>query len=193
MAENNMFLKKKWFMLGNLAPDMILSFIIIPHKYSLTAPYVSRLSVKLLNAKRKYRPIMMSFYLGVIAHFICDYFCYTHSELYKGGMRHHFMHEKKQELKKENLFVFFKNKSMKIDRETLAKKFHKYIAQWESMLCQNMDISENDMEFAIYIATWFTSSVYCLSNKLEGEKTDDENLCTRHQCADTSSLCAAEL
>ena len=178
MVKNNMPLKKSSFLLGNLWPDLMFSFIITPHNYSVTSSYISRLAEKLLDYKEDSQPIILSFYLGVITHYICDYFCFTHNDIFKGGVRQHCLYEKKQEFRKERLFTFISERIVVIDYETLLKKLHVYITQWESMLCKDMELSEYDIEFATYIATWFSSSLYGLLNKLSGMKVYANNIRT---------------
>jgi len=169
LADNHMTLNKKYFTLGNLAPDITLSCYIIPHKYPLTASYIRRIANKLLRSKGKCNSAYFSFRLGVVVHFICDYFCYTHSKSYKEGLMGHYRHEMKQEFDRGSLFPFVKERSLKADCETLLDQLNGYIVQWEDMLLQNGDLGKDDMAFATYIATWFSASIYCLAEKPEVE------------------------
>jgi hypothetical protein len=82
--------------LGNLAPDLFLSFIVRRHEYAPTAALVKKRMRRLYEGHFYRRPALFSFYLGTISHYICDYFCYSHHPSFPGSFWEHIVYEARQ-------------------------------------------------------------------------------------------------
>ena len=83
----------KLFLLGNIFPDLIQSYIWCRHEYQHSREYV-RKKIDIL----KKRPRLFSFHLGILAHYISDYFCYPHSASFDKGLIDHISYELKQKI-----------------------------------------------------------------------------------------------
>ena len=89
-------INEKLFLLGTLFPDLIHSYLWRPHTYNNSREFFRK---KLAMLKKK--PKLVSFHLGVLTHYICDYFCYPHSDYYNQGLLQHILYEIKQKAPKE--------------------------------------------------------------------------------------------
>lgn len=84
------------FIWGNLKPDICPSLIKIPHYKKDSEDFISNEISYILETK--YSQFNKSTYkkserLGVIAHYLSDFFCYVHSENFKGGGWEHWAYE----------------------------------------------------------------------------------------------------
>ena len=86
-------INEKLFLIGNLFPDLIHSYIWCRHDYQHSREFFRR---KLEMLKK--RPILFSFHLGILAHYICDYFCYPHSASFDKGLIEHIAYEIQQKI-----------------------------------------------------------------------------------------------
>ena len=93
LKELGCYIHEKLFLLGNLFPDLIQSYLWRRHEHQHSREYVKK---KLDMLKKK--PKLFSFHLGVLAHYICDYFCYPHSSAYSKGLIHHISYEIRQKI-----------------------------------------------------------------------------------------------
>lgn len=85
-------LKKKSFVLGNVLPDCLPTFIYIRHNIESTFEIVKGLIKDLLNLKIDTHRFWIK--LGCTMHYIADYFTYPHTRLFKGGFNEHNKYEK---------------------------------------------------------------------------------------------------
>jgi len=82
------------FMYGNIKPDLIQTSI--PH-YKHTATEFVQAEIETLASLKfnKSKRWLKQFYerLGIITHYLSDFFCYAHSESFQGDMVEHFLYE----------------------------------------------------------------------------------------------------
>lgn len=91
-------LNKRSFLLGNVLPDYLPTFLSRPHFLKNCEAHVQKLIEKLLDryptedarerARKRY-----SRRLGMLCHFYTDFFCYAHSARFSGGLRLHRAYE----------------------------------------------------------------------------------------------------
>ncbi len=84
------------FMLGSIKPDISHRFSNVPHKKKDADKYIYRRIRNILDTdlyKRKKSPVEFSEDLGIIMHYITDFFCFAHSERFKGGIIKHLLYE----------------------------------------------------------------------------------------------------
>jgi hypothetical protein len=93
LKELGLELHEKLFLLGNLFPDLIHSYLWRRHEYRHSRNYLRK---KLLMLRK--RPRFFSFHLGIVTHYICDYFCYPHSSVYNKGFISHVLYELRQKV-----------------------------------------------------------------------------------------------
>jgi hypothetical protein len=86
------------FIKGNLKPDFSLLLIKVPHYKIPTSELVKREMDKLIRHKPdKYTTCTNDFSerLGVVTHYLSDFFCYAHSPNFKGSIVDHYLYERK--------------------------------------------------------------------------------------------------
>lgn len=93
-------LNTRWFLYGNIYPDLSHYRISLPHYAQRSMPFVQRMIHTLcqmpLEADGRLSPIQ-SLQLGMLCHYICDFFCHAHSPAFKGTLRAHLAYEFKQQ------------------------------------------------------------------------------------------------
>jgi hypothetical protein len=92
MAENDMPLNEPLFVFGNLAPDLTFSYLYRAHVRALSSSYLDKRLQRLYKGGMAPGGARFSFYLGVMTHYICDFFCYPHTPAFKGGVREHVLY-----------------------------------------------------------------------------------------------------
>ena len=99
-AEKNfgVALNERRFLLGNVLPDYLPSFLSRPHFLKYSNDHVKKLTQKLLlrlplayeTEKRRAKYAMR---LGMLCHFYTDFFCHAHSPRFRLGPAKHTMYE----------------------------------------------------------------------------------------------------
>lgn len=150
--KNSFFINEKSFLYGNIKPDL-------PSKYYLQKHYLDE-SLDMIISKVKYLCSLSldslhknfsvnSFNqeLGVICHFLCDFFCVPHSYRweFKHSMKEHLQYETELSLiaKKTDLLCF-KGDAITHDRfeDFFTDMYKQYV---------NEQNHENDLRFSTYV------------------------------------------
>ena len=88
-------LEKESFITGNVLPDYRLSFLTRPHFIENNIFYVQKQIQRLLNTE--HGPVSISKkhskLLGIICHYYTDFFCFTHSRNFTGGLLSYLKYE----------------------------------------------------------------------------------------------------
>ena len=134
---------EKLFLIGNLFPDLIHSYIWCRHEYLYSREYIRRKLEKL-----KKRPKLFSFHLGVLAHYICDYFCYPHSAGYDKGFIHHISYEIRQKIPEKHYKTNLDIKAFTIE------ELDKYV-KWYDNSRASFDDDESDFHIAAIVTSNF--------------------------------------
>ncbi len=162
MAANDMPLKKAGFMLGNLAPDLCLSFVIRPHLYALTAFNIQKLLARLCRGGNP-RSAGFSFRLGVLTHYICDSFCYSHSPAFKGGTRAHVRYERRQRAEFQTMPLLTGPKGMAVGLKRMLRDLEAAIHSHNTQLEQDVQAAAADIPLAVDMATRAAFTAYLSS------------------------------
>ena len=87
---------KAAFKFGSLAPDLVPSFITKKHEIEGTFNIVHKKMGKVLDSYENGRGLTMieTKDLGVITHYLADYFTFPHNKEYTGSLKDHVMYEK---------------------------------------------------------------------------------------------------
>ena len=87
------------YAVGNMLPDISWLPLTQPHFQSKSKPFMSKLLDKTIQKHRRHRndalfvsPIF-SLRLGILSHYLCDYFCVAHQGNGINGARHHLNYE----------------------------------------------------------------------------------------------------
>lgn len=86
---------KSWFYIGNVLPDCVPSFIVRRHSYEDSFLIFEKELNKLVTHfhKKKEWNSYCSRHLGVICHYLSDYFTFPHNVNYPGGLAEHCSYE----------------------------------------------------------------------------------------------------
>ncbi|MCL2628815.1 MAG: zinc dependent phospholipase C family protein [Oscillospiraceae bacterium] len=163
MANEEMPLRRRLFVLGNIAPDLKLSFLLRLHSHDSCAKRLEKMIRRLDSSKRKCSSRMFSYKLGVMAHYICDFLCHTHTSVFEGGFREHYRYEKKQVVAPASIVPFDKERCMKHNYCELYSAIEKCIEKRERMATSATVQSGSDVSVAMNIALWAATAIYMRS------------------------------
>ena len=141
-------INEKLFLIGNLFPDLIHSYLWRRHEYQHSREYIRK---KLSMLKKKSR--LFSFHLGVLTHYICDYFCYPHSCGYDKGLTQHILYEIQQKVPKK----FYKTK---LNIRAFAIEELDRLVKWYENSRSSFDDDESDSHIAAVVASSFLQAAY---------------------------------
>jgi len=144
-------LNEKAFLFGNIFPDLIHSYIWCRHEYHNSRGYIRK---KIENLKK--RPFFFSFQLGIVTHYICDYFCYPHSSVYDKGMVQHIIYECRQKIPKD-LF------NLNIDVPSFSiEELDKFVG-WYERFRHLLSDDDYDFQMATLVSSCFLQAALRLS------------------------------
>ncbi|NLM51172.1 MAG: zinc dependent phospholipase C family protein [Clostridiaceae bacterium] len=85
------------FMLGNILPDIAIKLSNLSHKIDYVLGFVKKLMEDLVLKSQSptFKKKSQSQVLGIICHFIADFFCYPHNKNYPFGIVKHLYYEQK--------------------------------------------------------------------------------------------------
>jgi hypothetical protein len=92
-------LDRRWFIYGNIYPDISHYSFTVPHLPHKSMAFVLRKIASLCRYHvhgEKADPFY-SMQLGMLCHYLCDFFCHVHSQAYSGGKRRHLAYEFRQQ------------------------------------------------------------------------------------------------
>ena len=144
-------LNEKSFVLGNLFPDLIHSYIWRRHEYHNSRNFINK---KIESFKK--RPFFFSFQLGIVTHYICDYFCYPHSSVYDKGLVQHIIYEFRQKVP-QNLF----NRNIDIPSFSI-EDLDKFVG-WYEKLRGLLSDDKHDFQMAALVSSCFLQAALRLS------------------------------
>lgn len=101
MNEHNLHEHKKAFYLGSILPDLKPSFITRPHNIDGTFDILIK-EIKRITINYDVNKGISRYYarhLGVITHYLADYFTYPHNSEYTGTLADHVSYEKEMKLR----------------------------------------------------------------------------------------------
>ena len=171
MATNDMVLKKRLYLLGNLAPDMFGLFLFRQHSYISCGSRLRKRLRQLIEGNVTRNGILFSFYSGVISHYLCDFLCYVHTAAFKGSVREHYIYERSQIVNAGDMLPFDKNRSMDYNYTGLKFDIENCIDVHEKILSQNAGLSTTDIPMAVHVATWAASAIYLQHEKINDPET----------------------
>ena len=141
-------LNETLFLFGNFFPDLIHSYFWCRHEYPVSRDYLHK---KIENLKK--RPLFFSFQLGVLTHYISDYFCYPHSRVYDKGILDHIKYEISQKAPEEFLKIRLNIKHFAVE------ELDKFVAWYEKFRPVFRD-DEQDFHMAVLVSSGFLKAAY---------------------------------
>jgi len=130
------------FAFGCIKPDLLLSFRNIPHCQSHAMELlINELEQLMSSLDEGIEPHQLSLRLGVVCHYLTDFFCFVHSENFKGGKIYHLLYEIRQIFfAKRRIFAntFFGKNKISVATNEFIESMCKLYNQMPSSI--NMDV-----------------------------------------------------
>lgn len=116
MNVKDLYNHKLSFYVGSLWPDCIPSFITKKHRIADTFDIVEKEIKKITEEYNEGKGITRYYcrHLGIITHYLADYFTFPHNEVFTGSLKEHCIYEKHL---KHALKEYVKNNEVQIHRE----------------------------------------------------------------------------
>ncbi|WAW14000.1 zinc dependent phospholipase C family protein [Peptostreptococcus equinus] len=158
------FLDEKNFIYGNIKPDIVSKYKLKKHymfeSYDMVVEKIKFLSSLDLDTLEKYyTKATFSQEIGVICHFLTDFFCVAHS------LRWEFKHSMKIHVQYEsNLTKVAENYSIINDRIQYLDNFDDFFQKLYNEYRSNGNYEENDLKYSTYMCNTVTN--YILDNIL---------------------------
>ncbi len=171
---------KRAFLMGSIIPDCLPSFLTTRHTVTETFEiFRMNLSKTICHYHRKKR--ITAYYcrhLGIIMHYLADYFTFPHNTGYSGSVKEHIEYEKQLEqelslhLEKKDLCIKYQNKEDEVDKicEYILEQHKVYLALPHDLITDCNYITELCSTIAMQILA--QASFSQLAHK--GEEIQDE-------------------
>jgi hypothetical protein len=171
MKRNGMALKRFPFVLGNLAPDLYFSFIFRRHEYDCSAAAVKKTILRLYEGRFDPRSALFAYFMGIVSHYICDYFCYSHSPSFRGNLWDHMKYEWVQRMSEAGKISFFGGECYAVGFYHLIDALDGYVRNHDYDLAQNAAAARTDLAMGTAVAEWLTGAVFCSAEWLFAGQT----------------------
>jgi hypothetical protein len=164
-SNKQFFLDSKNFIYGNIKPDIVSKYKLKKHyldeSYDMVRRKIGFLSsLNLDNIDHYYTKASLSQEIGVVCHFLTDFFCLAHSERweFKHSMKIHIQYER-------NLTKVAKDYKIVNDRQQYLDEFDEFFDKMYSEYKSNGKFEENDLKYSTYVCNTVTN--YILESILE--------------------------
>ena len=156
MDDANMQKHWKAFYFGSILPDLTPKMITDPHEFDSSYLELKRRIAKLLSEAREHACKEGTLFcrLGVVMHYLADYFTFPHNKTYPGTLKDHCTYEEKL---KQDLRAFLKTeKAKQIGRDkdrdfTSLEDLFSYIKQQHEAYLKKRSNVEKDIEHIVVI------------------------------------------
>jgi len=163
------------FMYGNIKPDIIQTSI--PHYKHAAMEYVQAEIEKLSSLRFSKSPRWLKRFsesLGIITHYLSDFFCYAHSDYFQGEIVGHFLYEFRQfcyfqrEYKLAGLYNPLTSAYIQLSAANLNNCIEDAHDKYQSVLTHNLVPYEWDSTNAVNICILVCVSLLsmCIENQL---------------------------
>ena len=164
-SNKQFFLDSKNFIYGNIKPDIVSKYKLKKHyldeSYDMVRRKIGFLSsLNLDNIDHYYTKASLSQEIGVVCHFLTDFFCLAHSERweFKHSMKIHIQYER-------NLTKVAKDYKIVNDRQQYLDGFDEFFDKMYSEYKSHGKFEENDLKYSTYVCNTVTN--YILESILE--------------------------
>lgn len=156
-----MEIDKKAFMYGSIRPDLPSKLFQKPHTLDNYLNIVCKISNELMN--NKYSLKQYSYKLGEICHFICDFFCYYHSDeaIYNKSLSH-FIYEFRLHFILRRTYIKEEMKKI-LDVETEREDITSIISEMQKKYFLNSKSFKKDIYYSYLTALWICKSLFYFS------------------------------
>jgi hypothetical protein len=99
--------------------------------------------------------------MGIVSHYVCDYFCYSHSPSFRGNLWDHIKYEWIQRMPAPETVAFFSQEVHGTGFNPLMDVLDKYIGNHDRELVWNVAASKTDIAMGTAAAGWLAEAVFC--------------------------------
>lgn len=166
--EHKLFKHKKAFYIGSILPDLKPSFLTRRHTIEETFDILTK-EIKGITVDYDFRKGISMCYarrLGVITHYLADYFTFPHNSSYTGSMTDHVYYEKemKYQLKeyvKAEINNFGSNQEHMLDT---FDKIVQFIKTTHKEYLEALKAVKQDIHYIIKLCSKVVASILCYFN-----------------------------
>lgn len=154
-------LEENYFIYGNVIPDIAPKYIKTKHFVNESIDFLIYRINDLLD-NNNITPRKFAVELGIITHYLCDYYCDPHSdrEYFKGRVNEHMLYEKRLHSK------FKQGYNLGIFKQTIESSQDDSIRKFIYLMLDNYNSDEKSCEkdilFSLYVSS--TIGVYIIEN-----------------------------
>lgn len=169
--KHGIVLDRDTFVYGNTKPDRTLAFFFTRHTIQDTFAMVVKEIYALANFNRNpsFSFKEFSFRLGLLCHYITDYFCFPHNSVFQGNLREHMRYEKEQVEERvrylygTKLAAYMDAKEHCMDPGALSLQILEYHRDY---IAQSQHTVENDFHCALQMCCRLVGSL-CSMNTIQ--------------------------
>ncbi|MDR2134340.1 MAG: zinc dependent phospholipase C family protein [Treponema sp.] len=166
MKRNGMGLKRFPFILGNLAPDIYFSFLFRRHEYGCSALSVRKSILRLYEGCFDPCSAPFAYFMGVASHYVCDYFCYSHSPSFRGNLWDHIKYEWLQRMPAPEKVIFYEQEGQAMGFRRLMDTLDEYIRNHNRVLARGSAAPQTDLSMGTAVAGWLAEAVFYSAEQL---------------------------
>jgi hypothetical protein len=165
MKRNGMGLKRFPFILGNLAPDLYFSFLFRRHEYGCSILSVKEAVFRLYDGRFDPCSSLFAYLMGIVSHYICDYFCYSHSPAFRGNLLDHIKYEWIQRMADAKRVSFSGQEGYMMGFHRLMDTLDEYVRAHDHALMLDAAAAQTDLAMGTAVAEWLTEAVFCSAER----------------------------
>ena len=158
MKRKAMCFKRLPFILGSLAPDLCFSFIFRRHEYNCSAVFLRKTILRLYEGRFHPLSARFAYFMGIVSHYLCDYFCYSHSPAFRGNLWDHIKYEWVQRMPAPGELSFFGQE--KLGWRRLMDTMDAYIRDHDRDLARDAAAARADIIMGTATAEWLAEAVF---------------------------------
>jgi len=146
------------FMYGNILPD--IKAIYKPHRISESLPFVvKRAKVLMKEPYQTGSRYSWSRKLGIITHYLSDYFCYAHQDHYDKGLGRHMLYEMRMISKYRKGLKLYRVKFSKAYHGLTPDEFERWILERNRQYNNQPRSHAGDISHALYTGSMIGKSI----------------------------------
>lgn len=147
---------KTAFYIGSILPDCVPSFFIRRHSFEETFDILKE-EIRLLTEEYDSKEGVNGYFcrhLGVITHYLADFFTYPHNRCYTGTMKDHCNYEKKLKLRLKEYVQSEEAKEMKTVAITYeeAEEIYRFIQHMHQQYKEGEKAIQEDIHYIVSIS-----------------------------------------
>ena len=179
LQNRGVFLDRVAFVYGNIAPDYTPAMWVYPHFNKVCSKMIAEITTELPQMPIRNSGRVGAYYskqLGLLCHFLCDYFCFAHNDDFPGNIRQHISYENELDsyLRCNCLKILDIDGTNEILRMSDEKKLISSIDSTREKYLKAGFSQHNDLSFAFEACMSAIMSILALSKQVHAASTSIE-------------------